>query len=278
MKFPQQSGQAVKHPAGRLTSHEGAGYAAYGRQRDSGPVVTDHRFTGQKVDGNGLYYYNARYYDPVLGAFISPDTLVPDPTNLLDYNRYMYVRGRPLTMNDPSGHCGTLADGSRDTDGDGDCWQKVDTIVNGYWQGDNEWWNDRFVSSAHFVETLAPLETLDANWMDVQIHEYLTRNGSAHYTNSQPQMHPVTAQEQAFEQFHAKHVPENVMLDPAALSVATLKAGMVIGPMWKQGGMAACATGVACPAGAAFVTAGQVYGDSWLYDTSRQGYVYPHME
>ncbi len=84
-------------------------YRAYGRQRASGPVVTDHRFTGQKYDGTGLYYYNARYYDPALGAFISPDTIVPDPTNLLDYNRYSYVRGNPLKYNDPSGHCGTLA-------------------------------------------------------------------------------------------------------------------------------------------------------------------------
>jgi len=38
-------------------------YYAYGRQRDTGPVVTDHKFTGQKLDGTGLEYYNARYYD-----------------------------------------------------------------------------------------------------------------------------------------------------------------------------------------------------------------------
>ncbi len=71
----------------------------------TGPVVTDQKFTGQKLDSTRLYYYNARYYDPALGAFISPDTIVPDPTNLLDYNRYSYVRGNPLKYNDPSGHC-----------------------------------------------------------------------------------------------------------------------------------------------------------------------------
>jgi RHS repeat-associated protein len=81
-------------------------YYAYGRQRDSAPVTTDYRFTGQKEDASGLYYYNARYYDPAIGQFISPDTLVPDPTNLQDYNRYMYVRGNPLRYNDPSGHSG----------------------------------------------------------------------------------------------------------------------------------------------------------------------------
>jgi len=31
---------------------------------------------------------NARYYVPVTGQFVSPDTLVPDATNLFDYNRY----------------------------------------------------------------------------------------------------------------------------------------------------------------------------------------------
>jgi pimeloyl-ACP methyl ester carboxylesterase len=39
-----------------------------------------------------------------LGQFISPDTLVPDPTNVMDYNRYAYARGNPLKYNDPTGH------------------------------------------------------------------------------------------------------------------------------------------------------------------------------
>jgi hypothetical protein len=52
-----------------------------------------------------LLYYNARYYDPSLGTFISPDTLVPDPGLVLDYNRYMYVRGNPLRYTDHTGHC-----------------------------------------------------------------------------------------------------------------------------------------------------------------------------
>jgi len=30
---------------------------------------------------------------------------VPNPGNVLDYNRYMYVRGSPIMYNDPSGHC-----------------------------------------------------------------------------------------------------------------------------------------------------------------------------
>jgi RHS repeat-associated protein len=68
-----------------------------------GNLQTDHRFTGQKYDATGLYYFNARYYDPVIGTFISPDTLVPDPTNIWDYNRFLYARGNPMKYNDPTG-------------------------------------------------------------------------------------------------------------------------------------------------------------------------------
>ena len=50
-------------------------------------------YTGQELDDTGLLYYGARYYDPTLGRFVSPDTLIPDPTQPLDYNRYLYARG-----------------------------------------------------------------------------------------------------------------------------------------------------------------------------------------
>jgi RHS repeat-associated protein len=62
------------------------------------------KFTGQRLDGSGLYYYNARYYDPDLGRFISPDTIVQDPTNPQNLNRYSYCLNNPLKYTDPSGH------------------------------------------------------------------------------------------------------------------------------------------------------------------------------
>ena len=82
------------------------GYYAFGSERraDGPHLATDYRFTGQKADGTGLYYYNARYYDPVIGQFISPDTIVPDPNRVYGYNRYMYTMGNPLNLVDPSGH------------------------------------------------------------------------------------------------------------------------------------------------------------------------------
>jgi RHS repeat-associated protein len=75
------------------------------RAGDPTQLTTDRTFTGQKADGAGLLYMNARYYDPALGVFLSPDTVVPDAGTVIDYNRFMYARGNPLRYVDPSGHC-----------------------------------------------------------------------------------------------------------------------------------------------------------------------------
>ena len=43
-------------------------------------MPTSYRYTGQRLDADtGLYFYNARYYDPALGRFTQPDTIVPNP-------------------------------------------------------------------------------------------------------------------------------------------------------------------------------------------------------
>ncbi|MBK8050285.1 MAG: RHS repeat protein [Anaerolineales bacterium] len=85
-------------------------YCGYGRLRSAGSggtwncgttanlFATDRTYTGQQADGTGLMYYHARYYDPAAGQFISPDTLVPDPTNVMDYKRYAYAR-KPAKSN-----------------------------------------------------------------------------------------------------------------------------------------------------------------------------------
>ncbi len=45
-------------------------------------MATTYRFTGQREDDTiGLYFYNARYYDPALGRFVQADTVVPSPGN-----------------------------------------------------------------------------------------------------------------------------------------------------------------------------------------------------
>jgi RHS repeat-associated protein len=68
-----------------------------------------YRFTGQEYDAEfELYNYNARLYDPVLGRFITADTIVPDWTNPQSLNRYAYCLNNPLKYVDPSGHEGIL--------------------------------------------------------------------------------------------------------------------------------------------------------------------------
>ena len=82
-------------------------YRAFGASRfTSGTTPTSYRFTGQREEASlGLYYYyGARWYDPALGHFVSPDTLVPAAGNALDYHRYAYTRFNPLKYTDPSGH------------------------------------------------------------------------------------------------------------------------------------------------------------------------------
>lgn len=48
----------------------------------------------------GLINMNARLYGPVLARFISADTVVPDASTPLDYNRCMYVCGNPVAARD----------------------------------------------------------------------------------------------------------------------------------------------------------------------------------
>jgi len=87
-------------------------YRAYGETRYAwGTTPTSRRFTGQLEEGTiGLYDYGARFYDPLLGRFLSADTVVPQPGNPQALNRYAYVLNNPLRYTDPSGHYVLLED------------------------------------------------------------------------------------------------------------------------------------------------------------------------
>jgi RHS repeat-associated protein len=54
-------------------------YYPYGQDWIATPTLVNlpHKFTGQESDPEtGLYYYKARYYDPQIGRFLSPDPLL----------------------------------------------------------------------------------------------------------------------------------------------------------------------------------------------------------
>ena len=81
-------------------------YYPYGVTR-YGSSPTDRQFTGQRKEDaslGSLYDYGARFYSPVLGRFLSADTIVPSPANPQSLNRYSYVLNSPLKYTDPNGH------------------------------------------------------------------------------------------------------------------------------------------------------------------------------
>jgi RHS repeat-associated protein len=117
-------------------------YYPFGATRSStGTAESDRKYTGQRLDQSGLYFYNARYYDAGLGRFVSPDTRAhtgPAPSGFAllelavsqadaqqvvergvrsgfmsratadvspqELNRYSYATNNPLRYTDPDGH------------------------------------------------------------------------------------------------------------------------------------------------------------------------------
>ncbi len=57
----------------------------------------------------GMYFYKSRFYDPVLGRFMSPDMSVPSLASSQALNRYSYVYNAPINYTDPSGNLPWLA-------------------------------------------------------------------------------------------------------------------------------------------------------------------------
>ena len=81
-------------------------------------VVGSNPIHGQRsyLDSLGLHYYVARWYDPATAHFAQADTIIPNPGNSGDWDRYAYVLNNPMNFNDPSGH--------DDEDGD------IDDLIN----------------------------------------------------------------------------------------------------------------------------------------------------
>jgi RHS repeat-associated protein len=113
---------------GNVTARQN--YYPYGAIRSGGGMPTDIAFTGQRADSYiKLYQMGARWYDPEIGRWISPDTIVPDPSSPQQFNRFGYVSNNPVKYTDPTGHdrdcglmdrsCDDLRDEYRNSD-----WQK----------------------------------------------------------------------------------------------------------------------------------------------------------
>ncbi len=81
-------------------------YKPFGEVRyTSGTTPTQYTYTGQYSDSYiNLYWYGSRWYDPVLGRWIQPDTIIPLGQGVQAFDRYAYVNNSPVVYNDPSGH------------------------------------------------------------------------------------------------------------------------------------------------------------------------------
>lgn len=83
------------------------------------------RYRGYYYDvATALYYLPARYYDPAVARFLSPDPAAPSAGDPLSLNRYAYCVGDPVNADDPTGAV-------MDIDGDGRV-DSEDTISESY--------------------------------------------------------------------------------------------------------------------------------------------------
>jgi RHS repeat-associated protein len=105
-------------------------YLPFGQPRTMPPYAavtsTDFTYTGQRaLPDTGLMDYKARFYSPVLGRFIQPDTIIPGADNPQSWNRFSYVNNNPIAFNDPTGHKRSCSkddcEDARDYDG---CWYR----------------------------------------------------------------------------------------------------------------------------------------------------------
>ncbi len=80
-------------------------YRPYGdKGKTSGTHAESKGYIGERHDAEtGLVYLNARYLDPIIGRFTSPDWWDPDLPGV-GTNRYAYSANDPINKSDPNGH------------------------------------------------------------------------------------------------------------------------------------------------------------------------------
>jgi len=98
------SSNIITNQAGNLIQN--CEYLPYGEfSTKSGINATNYYFTGKELDDEtGLMFFGARYYDPQIGRFITPDTIIQSPYDPQSFNRYSYCRNNPINLIDPTGH------------------------------------------------------------------------------------------------------------------------------------------------------------------------------
>lgn len=81
-------------------------YDAFGNIiEQTGDVNNSITYSGYQYDEEtGLYYLNARMYDPKIARFLQEDTYRGNPNDPLSLNLYTYCHNNPIVYWDPTGH------------------------------------------------------------------------------------------------------------------------------------------------------------------------------
>ncbi|HAN09696.1 MAG TPA: hypothetical protein DCP90_03685 [Clostridiales bacterium] len=81
-------------------------YDEFGNIKDqTGTTSNPYRYGGYKYDDEtGLYYLNARMYDPSTARFLQEDSYKGDRNDPLSLNIYTYCNNEPMMYYDPTGH------------------------------------------------------------------------------------------------------------------------------------------------------------------------------
>jgi RHS repeat-associated protein len=95
---------AATNQAGQVIWRES--YRPYGERLVKNAQAQDNSvwYTSKLQDPDtGLVYLGARYYDPVIGRFLSTDPVGFDEKNIHSFNRYAYANNNPYKFVDPDG-------------------------------------------------------------------------------------------------------------------------------------------------------------------------------
>ena len=124
-------------------------------------AVNPFRYRGYYYDvETGWYYLNARYYDPKVGRFLSPDTILGATGGLQGYNLFAYCNNNPVMFVDPSGLCYIRASNG------------IDCYINDVVCGDfyPDWMSDFIYVDYAVCEEYVKLMNFIAGWESLTDH------------------------------------------------------------------------------------------------------------
>jgi RHS repeat-associated protein len=153
-------GTVVPNSCGRYFPYGGWRVTPTAGLTDQGYTGHKHNNLGSTADDLGLIFMNARYYLPSAGRFISADTIVPDPTNPQQFNRYTYVLNNPLRFTDPTGHCASSYDAEEEYESLQYCVSAVLELNRYFRETYGKDWADNMLPYITWLLENAPIEAV----------------------------------------------------------------------------------------------------------------------